>query len=101
MIEDNVEQDAHSHLVRLGDKPDEILARAKMRIDFEEVLHAVAVKCVEMPALLEDRAEPDCRNAQIAQVSKFAAHTVDSAALPMILGRLGPKMPAPWLAGHI
>ena len=52
---------------------DEILARAEARIDLEEVLDAVAVEGVEPRPLLEDRADPERRDAEALQVVEPAA----------------------------
>ena len=97
MIEDDIEDDADTLLMRGVHQLDEIAARAEPRIDIQEMLDAVAVKSVQMPALLEYRAEPDRRDAQVVEVVEFGLHSLDRAALPAKRSGLRPAVPAPAL----
>ncbi len=97
MVEDDVEYDADAVLVRGVDEFDDVAPRAESRVDVEEMLDAVAVEGVEVAALLEHRAEPDRRDAELLQVVELGLHALDRAALPAVRSGLRPAVPAPAL----
>src|SRR5690606_14326778 len=69
--------------------------RAEAGIDVEEVLDAVAVEGIEVATLLEDRAQPDRRHAQLAQIVELRSYARDRAALPAMSAGFSPQIPAP------
>ena len=99
VVEDHIEQHPKPSLVCLSDELDQVFAGAESRIDVEEVLDPVAVVGVQMPALPEDRAEPDRGDAEAAEVVQFAGHATERAALEALPTRSGPGVPAPRLSG--
>lgn len=63
MVVDHIKQHPHVALVRLLDKINKIVATAEPRIHLQKILNPISVVGVEMPALSEDRAQPDSGNA--------------------------------------
>ena len=105
MIEDDVEDDADAFLMRGVHQFDEIAPRAEPRIDIEEMLDAVTVERVQVPALLEDGAEPDGGNAQVLNVLELGLHSLDASHPASVPRRMPPSDPSasparqlPWAA---
>ena len=71
MVKDDVQQDAQARLVRRRHQVDQVAACAEARVHVEEVLHAVAVITVLVPALLEHRAQPQRAHAQFFQIRQL------------------------------
>ena len=82
----------------LGDELDQVLAGAESRIDVEEVLNAVPVVGVQMPALPKDWTQPHGRHAQALEIVELAGDTRQSSALVAIASGRRPAVPAPGLS---
>ena len=94
MVEDDVEDDAHALGVGGIHQLDQVLPCAETRVDVEEVLDRVAVKGVEVGALLEDRADPERGDAQAPEITQLRGDAGDRAALVAIAAALRPLVEA-------
>lgn len=71
MIQDDVEDDTDAQSVRGLDEPAKVPAAPEVRVDLEKVLNAVSVVRLVGPDLLEDRADPDRRDAEPPQITEL------------------------------
>jgi hypothetical protein len=58
--------------MRQVDEIDQVLARAETRIDIEKILDPITMIGVEVPALPEYRAQPQCRDPEIGEIVQLA-----------------------------
>ena len=72
MVGDDVEDDVDALLVGGPDEVAELLARAEVRVDVEEVLDAVAVVARLERDLAERRADPQRGDAEPPEVAELA-----------------------------
>src|SRR6185369_3022574 len=84
--------------MRFGYHLDQITAVAEARVDVEKILNAIPVIGLFVAALLEYRAEPHGRDAEIFQITDLGVDAAERAALPAVRARFGPSIPAPRLA---
>lgn len=82
VIEDDIQDDADVFAVGCSDKIDQLFPCAEVRIDIEEVLNAVSMKGVEVSTLLEDRTQPDGRDAELFEIVELRLDALECAALP-------------------
>jgi hypothetical protein len=100
MLEDDVEQHAHSTFVRSPHQFHEVGSVAQMGIDVEEILDGVAVVVVVVPALLENGTQPQRGHAETLQVVELGNHAAQVSPLPAVLPRVGPRRPIPAVAAR-
>ena len=81
MVEHDVEDDPQPLRVRRAHQRHQILAGPEARVHVEEVLDRVAVKGVEVPALLQHRSHPDRGDAETGEVVELRLDPFDRAAL--------------------
>jgi len=98
MIEDDVQNDPDASLMRRVDESDEIAPCPEARIDIQKMLDAIAVKRVQMTALLEHGAEPDRCYSELLQIRQLGLDAFERAALPPARPGFRPSIPAPALS---
>ena len=94
MVEHHVEDDPQPLRVRGADQRHQILAAAEARVHVEKVLDRVAVKRVEVPALLQHRSYPQRGDAEIGEVVELRLDPLDGAALEAIVPASRPMVEA-------
>ena len=68
VVQDDVQDHAHSTVVRLPHQVLQVLLRAEARVDLQEVLGAVAVVGGVEGHLFQDRADPERRHAEVLEI---------------------------------
>src|SRR5580692_8314644 len=91
MVDDDVEEDPHVATMGGVDEVDQVLLRAEARVDIQIILDAIAVKTVWIRDILEDRAEPDRRAAEIEDVVEVVLHSAKRAAAKRVFRAAAPR----------
>jgi hypothetical protein len=98
MVQDDVQNHSDPMVVRSGNEATQIFTSAEAGLDVEEILYAVAVVGVARRKLLEDRTDPDGRDAETREIADLGGQSTKRAATES-LSRLLP--PVAWCVAGI